>query len=230
MTVRRSCPLAVTVAASALAWVLLASADATSAGALVLSPRAPAVAAPPTVAAGAGRSVPWDRVLTRLPATASAAAGTPPAVLRVLRTADGTAIHVDDRSGDATRAVAASYVRFLGSLPHGAELGLLKVRIVQSATVATACGGTAGDGVLACYAGADDTMVVPADASATGTSGVSLDYVLAHEYGHHVAAHRSDAPYPRSTSGRSTGPPTSASAAGRWTGDSRPATRRPPTR
>ncbi len=196
MAVRRSCPRAVTVAVSAVAWAALLGAG--PANALMLSPRQPAVAVPPTAAAGdVAGAVSWDRVLTHLPVTASAAAGEPATVDRALRTADGTTIHVEDRSSDPTGAVAASYVSFLGSLPHGSELGLLKVRIVPTASVATACGGTAGDGVLACYADADDTMVVPADATSTGgTSGVTLDYVLAHEYGHHVAAHRSDAPYP----------------------------------
>ena len=35
-------------------------------------------------------------------------------------------------------------------------------------------------------------MIVP-DAQAAG-SDVSVDYVIAHEYGHHIAAHRSNAP------------------------------------
>src|SRR4051794_26490297 len=89
-------------------------------------------------------------------------------------------------------AVAQSYATFLGTLPHGSELASLKVTVVPSSEVANACGGDPSDGILACYGADDQTMIVPGD-QATG-SDVSVDYVIAHEYGHHIAAHRSNAP------------------------------------
>jgi hypothetical protein len=89
-------------------------------------------------------------------------------------------------------AVAQTYATFLGTLPHGAELASLKVRVVPSSEVAAECGGDPSDGILACYGGNDQTMIVPGD-QATG-SDVSVNYVIAHEYGHHIAAHRSNAP------------------------------------
>ena len=62
-------------------------------------------------------------------------------------------------------------------------------------TINAECGGHDGDGILACYGANDQTMIVP-DAQAAG-SDVSVDYVIAHEYGHHIAAHRSNAPLRR---------------------------------
>jgi hypothetical protein len=37
-------------------------------------------------------------------------------------------------------------------------------------------------------------MIIPGDTS--GEDGVSVNYVIAHEYGHHIARHRSNAPLP----------------------------------
>jgi hypothetical protein len=89
-------------------------------------------------------------------------------------------------------AVAQSYATFLGTLPHGSELASLKVTVVPSSEVAADCGGDPGDGILACYGGDDQTMIVPGD-QATGST-ISVNYVIAHEYGHHIARHRSNAP------------------------------------
>jgi hypothetical protein len=89
-------------------------------------------------------------------------------------------------------AVAQSYATFLGTLPHGSELASLKVTVVPSSEVASACGGDPSDGILACYGANDQTMIVPGDQAVQ--SDVSVNYVIAHEYGHHIAAHRSNAP------------------------------------
>src|SRR4051795_5136766 len=89
-------------------------------------------------------------------------------------------------------AVAQRYATFVGTLPHGTELAYLRIVVVAAARVNHECGGSPGDGILACYGGNDQTMIVP-DSQASG-SDVSVDYVIAHEYGHHIAAHRSNAP------------------------------------
>jgi hypothetical protein len=91
-------------------------------------------------------------------------------------------------------AVAGSYAAFIGTLPHGAELASLKLIVVPAAEIAKDCGGRESDGILACYAGNDQTMIVPGDAPADST--VTVNYVIAHEYGHHIARHRSNAPLP----------------------------------
>jgi hypothetical protein len=50
-----------------------------------------------------------------------------------------------------------------------------------------------GAQALACYSPDTSTLVVPGD---DPDSSVSAEAVAAHEYGHHVAAHRTDAPWP----------------------------------
>ena len=89
-------------------------------------------------------------------------------------------------------AVAQTYATYLGTLPHGPELAALKVRVVPSGDMARECGGQPSDGILACYGADDQTMIVPGDQAAG--SDISVNYVIAHEYGHHIAAHRSNAP------------------------------------
>jgi hypothetical protein len=88
--------------------------------------------------------------------------------------------------------VARSYVEFLDSLPHGRELMNLYVYIAPPAEVAQTCGGP--DGTLACYDGRSHVMVVPGEQMDSGT-GVTTSYVVTHEYGHHIAAFRSNAPF-----------------------------------
>ncbi len=130
-----------------------------------------------------------DRVITGLTAHASQIQGT----TQSYPTADGTMIGVKLASsykGDP--AVAQTYATFLGTLPHGSELASLKVTVVPSSEIASACGGDPSDGILACYGASDQTMIVPGD-QAAGSS-ISVNYVITHEYGHHIAAHRSNAP------------------------------------
>jgi hypothetical protein len=130
-----------------------------------------------------------DRVITGALAHASKVQGT----TQSYAAGDGTLIPVTLASsykGDP--AVAQTYATFLGTLPHGSELASLKVTVVPSTEIATDCGGKPSDGILACYGADDQTMIVPGDQPAD--SSVSVNYVIAHEYGHHIATHRSNAP------------------------------------
>src|SRR3954468_18126967 len=77
-------------------------------------------------------------------------------------TADGLTIPVtaDDP------AIAQQYATFVGTLPHGSELAYLHIVVVPAAKVDRECGGSPGDGIVACYGDRDQTMIVP-DSQAT---------------------------------------------------------------
>ena len=110
------------------------------------------------------------------------------------KTKDGTPIPITVAASFAgDPAVAQTYADFLGTLPHGSELADLKVTIVPSAKVNADCGGQQGDSSARLLLDAQQRHDVPGDLQAAA-AGVTASYVITHEYGHHVAAHRSDAP------------------------------------
>jgi hypothetical protein len=105
------------------------------------------------------------------------------------KTPDGTSVRLFvSNAYPPDPAADQAFVDFLGSLVHGNELGLVTVEVKTPEEVQTVCGANAD----ACYDPNAETLIVPGEDPADGTP---LEQVVAHEYGHHVARNRSNAPW-----------------------------------
>jgi hypothetical protein len=83
-------------------------------------------------------------------------------------------------------ALAQKWVGFFAGLPHGAELSRATVYVAPLGEVQEICGSA---DVAGCYG--DGELVIPGDA----VGGLAPESVAAHEYGHHIAANRSNGPW-----------------------------------
>jgi hypothetical protein len=151
---------------------------------------APAGAAQPRDAAG-----PWLPRDTVVEAPSAASA-------RISSGAETARYPIGDGSGETvaiavTAACAEScdavepqaIASFLGTLIHGPEMELLTVQLDTPSQIEFDC----GYGAQACYYGGEDRIVISGD-DAPAPEGASREFVLAHEYGHHVARHREGPP------------------------------------
>jgi hypothetical protein len=155
----------------------------------------------PAAAATTAQAAPFsDRVLDAQPSSslkAKAAQSTATNTMQI-PTAGGYSVPVSFTAQvPPDPALAASYVAYLDSVPHGTELSKLSILIASPDQVDTLCGGEDGDGILGCYGGSDEQMIVPSSGLDTTTADgqYSVRYVITHEYGHHIAANRSNAVY-----------------------------------
>jgi hypothetical protein len=146
---------------------------------MILLLAAPAAAAPP----------PRDTIVGGAPGVASA---------RISATAATGRYPIDDGSGatiavgvtaacraSCTAADPQAIADFIGTLVHGPEVTLLTVQLDAPHQIEWDC----GFGAQACYSPRENKVFVSGDET-TAPDGASRDYVLAHEYGHHVARHR----------------------------------------
>ncbi len=78
---------------------------------------------------------------------------------------------------------------FLGTLIHGNEMELLTVQLDTPSQIEFDCGSSA----QACYYAGEGKIVLNGNDTPT-PDGASREFVLAHEYGHHVARHRESPP------------------------------------
>ncbi|HSR94987.1 MAG TPA: hypothetical protein VLK56_08985 [Solirubrobacterales bacterium] len=109
---------------------------------------------------------------------------------------------IDDGSGETvaisvtaacqatcTAADPQQIADFLGTLIHGFEMELLTVQLDTPTQIEFDC----GYGAEACYYGNENKIVLSGN-DTPAPEGASREFVLAHEYGHHVANHRESPP------------------------------------
>jgi len=132
---------------------------------------------------------PWGQIrdnIVERPLSARAAQSS-----NVYTTSDGHRIRVSVSPSyrpdpDAER----QYVDFISGLVHGSELDGLTLVVAPSREITALCEDPAS---LACYEANREVIYIPGEEF--GEDGPSLASVLAHEYGHHVARNRSNAPW-----------------------------------
>jgi hypothetical protein len=131
-----------------------------------------------------------DTILRHPGRKARAAAANGSEVL--LNAPDGTAVTVtiSDQYGQTQQTVQAAQntVNFLAGRLHSFELGLLKVFVGRPSEIGEICGASEA---LACYAPNEQRMYVPGEPPPN--SPVPVEYIITHEYGHHIANHRKNA-------------------------------------
>ena len=86
----------------------------------------------------------------------------------------------------ADEAIGQRWADFFASLLHGPELRLLKAYVASLPEVHAICGGSA----VGCYG--DDQLILTNEPA----FGFLPEEVARHEYGHHIARNRSNAPWP----------------------------------
>jgi hypothetical protein len=85
-------------------------------------------------------------------------------------------------------ATGQRWADFLAGLLHGAELSSLATYFAPLDEVQRIC----GSGALGCYSSVQQLLVAPGEDPAPD---LSVEAVVTHEYGHHLAANRSNAPW-----------------------------------
>jgi hypothetical protein len=165
---------------------------------MILSLAAPAGAAAVGLAARTSLEVPHPQVPLRDAVIQESGRSS----ARISATASSQRYPIHDGS-DATIAVSVTaacaencevkdpqrVADFVGTLIHGDEVGLLSVQLDTEFQLGYDC----GFGAEACYFSGDNRVVIGGYEEADG-DGATFDFVLAHEYGHHVAQHRDMAP------------------------------------
>ncbi len=156
-------------------------------------------------AAAATRLPPAPRTLFDGAAAGGAAARRRPgragrgAAARIAATASSQRYSLDDgsddsiavdvtaslRTGACTAADPQAIADTVGTFIHGPEVELLTVQLDTPFQLGFDCGFDAES----CYYGGEDKIVLSGD-DEVASDGASREFVLAHEYGHHVAQHR----------------------------------------
>ena len=85
-------------------------------------------------------------------------------------------------------ALGQRWAEFLASLVHGPELSSVNVLLSTPGQISQIC----GDGALACYSARGALLYAPGE---DPSDSLSAEAVIAHEYGHHIAANRVNPPW-----------------------------------
>lgn len=158
----------------------LAAAGSAGAGTSAASPRLAAISAGPRFVADSTLAARKARRLLAAPSYWGGRFTTP--------SGEFVTVYLSD-SYPNDAATGQRWANFLGSLLHGSELSQVTVYFAPLSEVQSLC----GDQALACYSPRESLVVAPGEAPAAD---ISAEAVVTHEYGHHVAAHRSNAPWP----------------------------------
>lgn len=110
-------------------------------------------------------------------------------------TPSGVVIHISvSDEYEVDEAEGQMWANYLDSLVHGSELGRVRVTFTTFRELQGICGPSAA----ACYSDEAGLIVVPGE---DFPEGPTVEALLAHEYGHHVAASRRNPPWATSDYG-----------------------------
>ncbi len=105
------------------------------------------------------------------------------------RTASGESVTIyASNSYPVDPALGQRWADFLASLVHGSEISTVTVLLATPTQIARVCGRDA----VACYTPQGALLYTPGEDPG---SDLSAEAVITHEYGHHVAANRTNAPW-----------------------------------
>jgi len=127
-----------------------------------------------------------DRQITTAKVSAVAPAGYWGGEYRV-STGESVTVYASD-SYPVDASLGQRWADFLATLIHGSELSTVTVLLATPEQISRTCGADA----VACYSSRGAQLYTPGEDPG---SDLSAEAVITHEYGHHIAANRSDAPW-----------------------------------